>query len=68
MSETQEPILYRIEEVANLLSVSRSTIYRLFKENQIKPLYVNERTVRVSKLEVDRFVNQLHSEAGINVA
>jgi excisionase family DNA binding protein len=59
MSENQEAMLFRIEEVAKLLSISRSGVYRLFKENQLKPVYVNQRTVRVSKSEVDRFVSSL---------
>ena len=68
MSETQEPMLFRIEEVARLLSISRSGVYRLFEENALKPVYLNQRTVRVSKSEVDRFVNSLHIEAGADVA
>jgi excisionase family DNA binding protein len=59
MSENQEAMLFRVEEVAKLLSISRSGVYRLFKENQLKPVYVNQRTVRVSKSEVDRFVSSL---------
>jgi excisionase family DNA binding protein len=59
MSENQEAMLFRVEEVAKLLSISRSGVYRLFKENQLKPVYVNQRTVRVSKSEVDRFVDSL---------
>ena len=68
MSETQEPMLFRIEEVAKLLSISRSGVYRLFEENQLKPVYLNQRTVRVSKSEVDRFVNSLQIEAGADVS
>ncbi len=59
MPETQEPMLYRVEEVAKLLGISRSQMYRLFEQNKLKPVYLGEKTVRITKVEVDRFVASL---------
>jgi len=59
MSEKQEPMLYRIEEVAKLLSISRSQMYRLFEQNKLKPVYMGEKTVRIPKVEVERFIASL---------
>lgn len=59
MTAITESLLLRVNEVANLLGVSRSAVYRLIGSNQIQAVQVNERSVRVARAEVARYVESL---------
>lgn len=59
MSAITESLLLRVNEVASLLGVSRSAVYRLIGSNQIRAVQVNERSVRIARSEVARYVESL---------
>jgi excisionase family DNA binding protein len=59
---TTEPRLYTLEQVASLLSLGRSHLYRLMTAGKIRPVKVGK-SVRVSRDELQRFVHALQEEA-----
>jgi len=59
MTVITESLLLRVNEVANLLGISRSAVYRLIGSNQIQAVQVNERSVRIARSEVARYVESL---------
>jgi len=62
MTVITESLLLRVNEVASLLGVSRSAVYRLIGSNQIQVVLVNERSVRVARSEVERYVESLRTK------
>jgi len=62
MTVITESLLLRVNEVANLLGISRSAVYRLIGSNQIQVVLVNERSVRVARSEVERYVESLRTK------
>jgi excisionase family DNA binding protein len=51
-----------VNEVADLLRVSRMTVYRLIKEGQIKALRVG-RSYRLREDDVDEYLSARYTEA-----
>ena len=47
--------LYTIKDTAELLSVSRNTIWRWIKQNKLKPTKLANGKTRISKQELERF-------------
>ena len=54
-----EQLLYKAEEVAAILGVSRSTVYNLIKEGKIQTVRLGPQLVRISRTEIDRYVANL---------
>jgi len=50
-------MVYTVEEVADILKVSVSTVRRLIKEGQLKTVRVGIQ-LRITKEELDRFLSQ----------
>jgi excisionase family DNA binding protein len=55
--------LYTIQEIADLLQVHQLTVRRWIKEEKLKCLRLSERNIRISKTELDRFVNDKGAES-----
>jgi len=58
-----EARLLTVNEVADLLRVSRMTVYRLIKEGQIAALRVG-RSYRLREDDVDDYLSQRYTVAG----
>jgi excisionase family DNA binding protein len=54
--------LLTVNEVADLLRVSRMTVYRLIKEGQMKALRVG-RSYRLREDDVDEYLSKRYTEA-----
>ena len=54
--------LLTVNEVADLLRVSRMTVYRLIKEGQLKALRVG-RSYRLREDDVDEYLSKRYTEA-----
>ncbi len=52
-----------VNEVADLLRVSRMTVYRLIKEGQMSALRVG-RSYRLREDDVDDYLSQRYTQAG----
>ena len=50
--------LYRVSEAAEILRISRPSIYRLWKSGKVKPIKVGGRTV-FPESELERFIEDL---------
>ena len=53
---------FTVNEVADLLRVSRMTVYRLIKEGQLKALRVG-RSYRLREDDVDEYLSARYTEA-----
>jgi len=53
-----EPLLFKIEEAAHDLSMSASALRRLIKNGSLKTVRPTIGTVRISRAELERFVNE----------
>ncbi|GAB93153.1 helix-turn-helix domain-containing protein [Gordonia rhizosphera] len=49
--------LYTIEQAAEMLTVSRPTIYNMIRDNQLAATYVRSQ-MRVSQASIDAFIEQ----------
>jgi excisionase family DNA binding protein len=58
-----EARLLTVNEVADLLRVSRMTVYRLIKEGDMAALRVG-RSYRLREDDVDSYLSQRYTEAG----
>lgn len=58
-----EARLLTVNEVADLLRVSRMTVYRLIKEGQMPALRVG-RNYRLREDDVDEYLSQRYTQAG----
>lgn len=56
-----EPRLYTLEQVAGLLSLGRSHLYRLITAGLLRPIKVGK-SVRVSREELERFITALQED------
>jgi excisionase family DNA binding protein len=54
------PLLLTAEEAANLLSVSRTTVYTLMRAGALRPVHIG-RSCRLSRAELLRYVDQLET-------
>jgi excisionase family DNA binding protein len=50
--------LYRVSEAAEILRISRPSIYRLWRNGKVKPIKVGGRTV-FPESELERFIEDL---------
>lgn len=50
--------LFTIKEVCSNLAISRSKLYELIRAHQIRPVRIGKRGVRVSELELARFIEE----------
>lgn len=57
IERTREPLVVTINEAATLLSVDRSTIYRLIERGIFRPAQVGERK-RIRMSEIRAYVNE----------
>lgn len=63
-----EKLLLTISEAAELLSLSRATLYRALARGDVRAVHVG-RSVRISRTELERFVRVLEEAAtGVAVA
>lgn len=58
-----EARLLTVSEVANLLRVSRMTVYRLIKEGQMSALRIG-RSYRLREDDVDDYLSRRYTQAG----
>lgn len=58
--QTMPPVrkVYTVEDAAQLLSVSKGTVYNLIKEGQIKALRIGK-AIRIPKLPFDEWLENL---------
>jgi excisionase family DNA binding protein len=59
MTVIAESLLLRVNEVASLLGISRSSVYRLIEQKHLQAVQVNQRSVRIPRWEVERYVEFL---------
>lgn len=52
------PLLVTAEEAANLLNISRTTVYTLMKSGALRPVHIG-RSCRLSRAELQRYVDRL---------
>lgn len=48
--------LWKVEEVAAYLSVSRSTVYRLIRDRELQRVRIHRRAVRITGASLRRYV------------
>ena len=56
--ENPEPLLHTVEEAAYILSIGVSSVYRLIKDEKLKTVRPTIGTVRITRAELERFVNE----------
>jgi len=57
LSEIKEKEFLTVSEVAKLLRLSKATIYRLIKEENIKAISFSQRSTRIKRSEIDKLFN-----------
>ena len=65
MTETRLPMLFSIEEVADILHIGRSTVFKLIKEGKIQSIKLG-RSRRIPIDAMQNYVNELIGEANPN--
>ena len=65
MAETGLPILYTVEEVADILHIGRSTVFTLIKQGKLESIRLG-RSRRVPIDAMQEYVNDLLSEGRSN--
>jgi len=65
MAETRLPILYTVEEVADILHIGRSTVFTLIKQGKLESIRLG-RSRRVPIDAMQEYVNDLLSESRSN--
>jgi excisionase family DNA binding protein len=61
MTETRLPMLFSIEEVADILHVGRSTVFKLIKEGKIQSVKLGRsRRIPIDAMQI--YVNELIGE------
>jgi excisionase family DNA binding protein len=63
MSEKTEPHLLRITEVGALSGISRSAVYREIEAGRLRAIVINQRSKRVPRHEVSRYVESRVKES-----
>ena len=58
---TKVPILYTPQEVAEIMSISRSQVYNLMNRNQLESVHIG-RSRRITMDQIHEFVGQLTSK------
>jgi excisionase family DNA binding protein len=57
----QLPVLYTPQEVARIMSISRSQVYNLMNSNQLESVHIG-RSRRITMDQIHQFVGQLTSK------
>jgi len=57
----QIPVLYTPQEVARIMSISRSQVYNLMNSNQLESVHIG-RSRRITMDQIHEFVGQLTSK------
>ena len=60
----QEKTWLRVPEVAELLSIPRSRAYELVANGSIPAVRISERTIRVHKAELERYLLEMRRIVG----
>ena len=63
MNEIDQPLLLRITEVGALLGISRSAVYREIEAGRLNAIVINQRSKRVPRDEVSRYVESRVKES-----
>jgi len=63
MYEIDQPLLLRITEVGALLGISRSAVYREIEAGRLKAIVINQRSKRVPRAEVARYIESRVKES-----
>lgn len=64
MSAGEEgPRLLTLDEAARALSVSRRTVDRLVRDEELRTIHLSPRMVRVEVVEIDRYLRE-HRDGG----
>jgi excisionase family DNA binding protein len=58
---TKGPMLYTPQEVAEIMSISRSQVYNLMNSNQLESVHIG-RSRRITMDQIHEFVGQLTSK------
>ena len=58
---TKVPMLYTPQEVAEIMSISRSQVYNLMNSNQLESVHIG-RARRITMDQIHEFVGQLTSK------
>jgi len=58
---TKVPVLYTPQEVAEIMSISRSQVYNLMNSNQLESVHIG-RSRRITMDQIHEFVGQLTSK------
>jgi len=58
---TKLPMLYTPQEVAEIMSISRSQVYNLMNSNQLESVHIG-RSRRITMDQIHEFVGQLTSK------
>ena len=62
MTETRLPMLFSVEEVADILHIGRSTVFKLIKEGKIQSIKLG-RSRRIPIDSMQNYVDDLISES-----
>lgn len=57
MNTSPEIFAYRINDTCHALGIGRSTLYKLIKEGQIRPITIGGRTL-IPRAEIERLVKE----------
>jgi excisionase family DNA binding protein len=64
VSAAEPRLLYTPSQCAELLNMSRSSLYRLFAQGDLRPISVGPRHIRrITRTEVERFLAARQAEA-----
>ena len=55
---TSELLLLTTTQAAKVLSISRTTVYALIKQGELRPVHIS-RACRISRAEIERYVARL---------
>ena len=58
---TAEQLLLTTTQAANLLGISRTTVYALINQGELRPVHIS-RSCRISRAELERYVAGLDAE------
>ena len=58
MSRSEAPVLHTLDEVMAMLRISRSTAYRLMREDRLQPVYPDGRP-KFEPVEIQRFLSSV---------
>lgn len=60
-----EKLLYRINDAASALGISRAKLYQLIADGHVKPVHIG-RAVLIPAAELERYVRELQARVGVS--